>query len=118
MTHRQRRKAGIVGPVGCFAVPTVRRDEVQWIAERIVPQPNGCWAWKGHDLTSYVNVASPHHHSIANYRLVYQVCRGSIPDGHHLHHECRNPGCCNPNHLVPLTGSDHSALHQAERRRA
>ena len=118
MTYRKQRKAGLIGVVGSLAAPVVRQDEVEWIAKHIDPQPNGCWAWKGHDLTNYVNVAGPHHHSVTSYRLVYQVCRGPVPDGYHLHHECRNPGCCNPNHLTPLPAGDHSALHHAERRRA
>lgn len=37
------------------------------------------------------------------HRLVYETLRGTIADGLHLDHLCRNRGCCNPWHTEPVT---------------
>jgi hypothetical protein len=41
---------------------------------------------------------------------------GEIPEGHHLHHTCETPGCCNPAHLEPLSPGDHVRKHRDSRR--
>lgn len=89
-----------------------------WVGERITPMSNGCWAWRG-DLSRYGDIDSSFDgkrtHMLAH-RYVYEVLVGPIPDDHDLHHECENPGCCNPNHLVPLTRGDHRRRHTEMRR--
>jgi hypothetical protein len=37
------------------------------------------------------------------HRVVYEHLRGPIPKGRDLDHLCRNHGCCNPDHLDPVT---------------
>lgn len=36
------------------------------------------------------------------YRIVWTVLVGPIPDGWDIDHLCRNPVCCNPDHLEPV----------------
>ena len=80
------------------------------IGERIAVQPDGCWQWTG--------ATNPGGYGVSGgdniHRYVYELLVGPIPDGHHLHHDCRNPACCRPSHLTPLTPSEHSALPRSE----
>jgi hypothetical protein len=41
------------------------------------------------------------------HRIAYELVKGPIPDGRHVHHTCENKPCCNPNHLVVLTPQQH-----------
>ena len=96
-------------------------DHLERMGARITPQPNGCWAWDN-DLTRYGEVqwgrgVDGQRVSEKAHRAVYEVLVDRIPDGCHLHHECQNPGCVNPEHLLPLTHAEHMARH-AELRRA
>lgn len=81
------------------------------IGERISVQPDGCWLWTGGTRHGYGATGNTTVH-----RFVYETLVGPIPDGHHLHHECRNRACCRPSHLTPLTPSEHAQLHVSERR--
>lgn len=40
---------------------------------------------------------------VLTHRVVYEYLKGPIPHGLCLDHLCRNPACCNPNHLEPVT---------------
>src|ERR1039458_9103910 len=83
--------------------------------------PSGCWAYNG-DLDHYGFVCYRSFSGIRNegmsaHRLSYEAFNGPIPEGHLVHHECENPGCINPGHLMTLTPGDHQRRH-AEIRRA
>lgn len=38
-----------------------------------------------------------------SHRVAYELAKGPIPPGLQLDHLCRNPRCCNPEHLEPVT---------------
>ena len=83
------------------------------IGAKIHPQPDGCWSYDpvgadGYGVDSVVGIV---------HRYVYETLVGPIPEGHHLHHECRNRACVRPSHLTPLTPADHAQVH-ADLRRA
>lgn len=70
-----------------------------------------CWIWtgcvnkkSGYGSFSYQN--KPHNTHV----FVYELLVGPVPEGRELHHNCRNRRCCNPNHLEPLTRSEHRKL--------
>lgn len=42
------------------------------------------------------------------HKAVYVTLRGEVPDGLTLHHTCKNPLCCNPDHLELKTRSEHA----------
>ena len=86
------------------------------IGGRVTVMPNGCWAYQSR-LDRY-GKTDAREGTIIVHRFVYETLVGPIPDGHHLHHECENKGCCNPHHLVPLTPGDHTRRHAEMRRTA
>lgn len=65
-----------------------------------------CWEWQGnrghvgHGMAYYAGRMHLVH------RLVWTDLRGEIPDGLELDHLCRNPPCCNPDHLDPVTHAE------------
>lgn len=73
---------------------------------RMVETENGCWEWQGkrghvgHGLVQFNGRGRLVH------RLVWEFMRGPIPDGLELDHLCRNPPCCNPDHLDPVTHAE------------
>jgi len=67
-----------------------------------------CWLWTGaHNGHGYGRIyvegkwKYPH-------RLTYQLAHGEIPLGLQLDHLCRNPACCNPSHLEPVTNRENT----------
>lgn len=73
------------------------------ITHRIAEGPGGCWEWTGGlDRKGYGRVwFDDHKHGV--HRLMYRCYIGEIPDELVLDHLCRNPICCNPAHLEPVT---------------
>lgn len=69
-------------------------------------QAAGCWvpALKP-DRKGYVR-AKVEGRSVFVHRLAYALLRGPIQDGLTLDHLCRNPSCCNPEHLEPVTAAE------------
>lgn len=78
------------------------------IGRRIQPQPNGCWIY-GDDPDKY---GSDRKLVVRVHRFVYETLVGPIPKGHHLHHKCQTPACCNPAHLEPLSPDEHAKAHK------
>ena len=62
-----------------------------------------CWPWYGGRSSlgyGYTTVAGKR---LPAHRAAYMALIGSIPEGLHLDHLCRNPACVNPAHLEPVT---------------
>lgn len=49
------------------------------------------------------------------HRMAWEEKNGPVPKGMHLHHECRNKACVNPDHLVIIAPGDHNKIHGPER---
>ena len=82
------------------------REDPMWrFGAKVTPQPNGCWAFRN-DLSRY----HPFDGTVAH-RWVWQALGRNLPEGYVLHHKCENKGCVNPEHLEPMTRSDHSSHH-------
>lgn len=84
------------------------------IGRRIKPQANGCWLYEG-GRQRYAQVWTGHDQMPAH-RYVYEILVGEIPEDHVLHHVCETPRCVNPDHLEPMTNSEHLAHHRQLRR--
>lgn len=88
-------------------------DEAR-VGRLIKPQPNGCWI-HGDDPNLY-RKQRLREGQRQIHRYVYETLRGPIPEGWVLHHHCETPACCNPDHLEPMTYSEHRRLHLQARR--
>jgi hypothetical protein len=75
------------------------------IYDRLV-QVGDCWEWTG--SRGHAGHGNVHHQgrSHLTHRLVWEDMCGPIPDGLELDHLCRNPPCCNPSHLDPVTHAE------------
>lgn len=94
-------------PTALRGHPVAARPIRERLRERIdTTAAGGCWLWtgtltdKGYGTVSY-NAQTQYVH-----RLMYELERGTIPDGHEIDHLCRNRACCNPAHLEPVTGAE------------
>lgn len=73
--------------------------------------PNGCLEWQI-CLGQYGYGQIWHDGAMrAAHRVAYETFQGPIAEGKHLHHECKNPRCINPDHMRPVTPAEHRALH-------
>lgn len=70
---------------------------------------DGCWRSTSKVLSS----GRPMIGTMIHYRAVMAHLGHSV-EGMHVHHDCRNPLCINPDHLQVLTPEDHKALHRRE----
>jgi hypothetical protein len=84
------------------------------IGSNVQPQPNGCWHW-GDGSWDYPTVKL-HGRTVVLHRWLYFQLHPELdPDDwsdHHLHHDCENPRCVNPAHLLLLTPAEHKARHK------
>lgn len=105
----------------------VRAEQNAWIPDEtrfgnaVVRLPNGCWAFNG-ELDTYGQFCRSTEsglpaENVKAHRYAYETLVGPIPADFHVHHECLNPGCVNPTHLMALSPGDHQRRH-AEIRRA
>lgn len=69
---------------------------------------SGCWNWKGKKRRDGYGVIwsggkASEGREVRVHRAVYELLAAPIPTGLVLDHLCRNPACCNPDHLEPVT---------------
>jgi len=72
--------------------------------------PNGCWVWTAAKTSlgygEFWPGGSHGRAGVYSHRFSYQLMVGPIPNGLQLDHLCRNPSCCNPCHLQPVTQAE------------
>jgi hypothetical protein len=77
---------------------------IERFAEKIEPQPNGCWLWTGTaNRDGYGRFYVREAITELAHRWAYEQFVGPIPEGMPLDHLCRNRSCVNPDHLEPVT---------------
>ena len=84
------------------------RPPEQRFWEKIQRDPaTGCWNYVClfYGRGGYANFVISHSlgHRMYAHRYAYTLLRGAIPVGLTLDHLCRNPRCCNPDHLEAVT---------------
>lgn len=70
--------------------------------------PDTCWPWTGARVAAgygafFIDRGGPRWVHEGAHRYAYGVSVGPIPEGLVIDHLCRNPPCCNPSHLEPVT---------------
>ncbi|MFJ6579277.1 HNH endonuclease signature motif containing protein [Streptomyces sp. NPDC091368] len=105
MTGRSKPAVAAAKPVRLTDGSTIQLDQgvLDRLWGRISVDSDGCWLWTGRRLpTGYGRIQIARSDMYAH-RVVYMIVTGVIEDGLHLDHLCRNPPCCNPDHLEPVT---------------
>lgn len=100
-------------------VISLRMDIIDRIWEASTLQPNGCIKCHlGTTTFPYAIVHDKRKRKGKRYAhaIIYEDAIGAIPDGWHVHHECRTTRCINPVHLRCLSPGEHSKLHGQEKR--
>lgn len=80
---------------------------------------DGCWKWHGAKVNGgygALTIGPRGAGSIRAHRLSYILHKGEIPAGLLVLHECDNPECTNPEHLVLGNRAD-NMRHVSERKR-
>ncbi|WP_369597438.1 MULTISPECIES: HNH endonuclease signature motif containing protein [unclassified Rhodococcus (in: high G+C Gram-positive bacteria)] len=75
------------------------------MTSRINVIPSGCWEWTGsRNAHGYgtLKLSVLGGHRLAHVAM-WELTNGPVQAGHELDHLCRNPPCCNPDHLEPVT---------------
>ena len=62
-----------------------------------------CWEWTGGKDRDGYGQFTHAGHSYRAHRVAYERRVGEIPEGLVIDHRCKNPACCNPEHLEPVT---------------
>lgn len=82
-------------------------DPVERLWSKITKGAKGeCWTWgachypQGYGMFYWDGRLQRVH------RIVYELVVGPIPAGLVIDHLCRNRGCCNPDHLEPVTNRE------------
>lgn len=81
------------------------RPLVERLLEKLIPDPvTGCLNWAGaKNLKGYGRIKETRGPTRLPHRVAYEIARGTIPEGLVIDHLCRNPACCNPDHLEAVT---------------
>lgn len=83
---------------------------VNQIMGRVVVIPDtDCWEYPGARETGAYGQIRFKGKPYAVHRLMYAALVSEIPAGFDVHHECGNPPCCNPAHLVAMTHAENMA---------
>lgn len=80
---------------------------------------DGCWEWSGaHNDQGYAQLFFGYRRMIYAHRYAYERFVGEIPERYVIDHLCRNPGCCNPEHLEPVTHQENIRRGRAGTKRS
>jgi len=81
-----------------------REHVIKILKENIDINICGCWLWKGRIVNGYASIRLPGRNGdLWAHRVSYAVFNGPIKKDHVIDHDCRNPSCIRPDHLVQVT---------------
>lgn len=67
-----------------------------------------CWIWTGYAGRAGYGQIRVGGRNRPVHRAAYEYLVGPVPGGLHLDHLCRQPLCCNPAHLEPVTPAENT----------
>ena len=91
--------------------PTMQR-----VMKKVAELPSGCWVWLGLRMSVGYGRIRDDGRDDGVHRVVYRYLVGEIPLGYEVDHLCRNPLCCNPQHLEAVTPHENKLRARAARR--
>jgi hypothetical protein len=108
VTGANLRKPGGTRSCGCRHWP--KKDPLETMRRKVVVTGSGCWEWK--TAKAYRGSLSVGGKKKKAHRAVYELLKGSIPEGMELCHNCPggdNDKCVNPDHMFVGTHKDNMA---------
>jgi hypothetical protein len=90
-----------------------RKAPAERLRQKLV-EVGDCLVWIGASHNGYgmINVGYKNERP---YRLAWELENGDIPPSYHIHHKCKNPACCNVEHLELLSATEHYERHAPAR---
>jgi hypothetical protein len=74
---------------------------------KVAVADHGCWYWTaGLTGAGYGAFRIREKGNFLAHRVIYTMLVGQIPSDRELDHLCREPSCCRPDHLEPVTGAE------------
>lgn len=75
---------------------------------KVGPRRDGaCWRWLGRTTNGYGNFRIKYT-QVPAHRAAFAMLRGYIAPNRHVHHNCGNRWCVNPEHMAVLTEAEHA----------
>ncbi len=91
---------------------TVQRYRTLSEVTQNTSEMDGCRVWNGYiDKNGYGSIMLSDRRKIVAHRWVWILTFGHLSEDLVLHHECGVKACMNVDHLRPMTGAAHTALH-------
>lgn len=82
--------------------PNTIANADEWLWSRL-KKSGDCWLWTGCTRDRGYGTVSIKGRQECAHRMAYELTHGKIPEGKILDHLCRQPACCNPDHLEVVT---------------
>jgi predicted XRE-type DNA-binding protein len=87
-------------------VQLYRQELIDKLEARTIRMPSGCWVWQGACSGYGYGHFTFRSHNYITHRLSYALFKGPLEDGIKVRHDCDNPPCWNPAHLLVGTQAD------------
>lgn len=104
--RKERRKLYVRKGENCNAPEHLARRLANGLDKA---EPGNCWEWQRTQNGQGYGMLRVAGKMVYAHRLAFELSGRSIPDGLHILHECDNPSCINPNHLLVGTRSKNMA---------
>jgi hypothetical protein len=68
--------------------------------------PDACWLWTGPTRSRGAGWFNTGSRQLDPHRIAFDLSGATVPAGLMLYRTCRNPRCCNPKHVQPMTKTE------------